>query len=52
MIIQRITHISGLYANESFGCCGDVQSVRPGPVSCLWLDITDALHRDAHTDAQ
>lgn len=38
MIIQKMTHISGFYGNESFCCYGAMRTIRPGPVLCLWLD--------------
>lgn len=49
MIILKMTHISGFYGNESFCRCRAMCSIRRGPVPCLWLDVTEALHRDAHT---
>lgn len=45
MIIQKMTHISGFYGNESFCRCGVMWSIRPRPAPCLWLDVTEALHR-------
>ena len=47
MIIQKMTHISGFYGNESFCRCGAMRSIKPGPVPCLWLDVTEALHTEA-----
>lgn len=41
-----------VYMNESVCHCAAVQSIRLVPVSCLWLDITEALHRDVHTQRE